>query len=102
MNRRNAKERDIRTQNNHFFSGLSETEKLLPMKLWDRLLDQAYITLNMLRPSRLNPKISAHDLMEGNFELKKTLLAPPGTNIILHKNPTEGAHGDSTEYKAGT
>jgi hypothetical protein len=53
------KEPSIRTFKNHLVDGLASTDKLFPMHLWDRLLDQAKMTLNMLRTSRLNPKLSA-------------------------------------------
>jgi hypothetical protein len=43
------------------------------------------ITLNLLRQCRLNPKLSAHAQLNGLFDYNKTPLAPPGTNIIIHK-----------------
>jgi hypothetical protein len=49
--RRNAAERAIRTFKNHFIAGLCSTEKNFPMHLWDRLLPQAILTLNLLRGS---------------------------------------------------
>lgn len=49
--RRNAAERAIRTWKNHFTAGLCSTDDNFPMHLWCRLLHQASITLNMLRPS---------------------------------------------------
>ena len=85
--RRNASERDIRTCYNHFVLGISGTDKVLPIYLWDKLLDQAQITLNMIRTSRLNPKISAHEIMEGNFDFNKTPSTPPNTKFIVHENP---------------
>ena len=68
--------------------GLSGTDKILPINLWYRLLDQSQITLNMLRPSIQNPNISAHTRMEGKFDFNKTPLVPPGTKEILKKNLT--------------
>jgi hypothetical protein len=47
--RRNASERAIRTFKEHFVAGLSSVEPSLPLHLWDRLLPQAEITLNLLR-----------------------------------------------------
>ena len=102
MHRINTAERDIRIRKNRFISGLPGTEKLFPMHLWDRLLDQAQIMLSMLRPSRHNTKISAHAATKGNFDFNKTPLVPPSTNVIFHEKPIEGAHGDIMGYKAGT
>jgi hypothetical protein len=62
MHRRNAAERAIRTWKNHFVAGLCSTDTRFPIHLWDRLLAQATITLNLLRPSRRNPKISAYNM----------------------------------------
>ena len=85
--RRNAAERFIRKRNNNFVSDLSGTNNMLPMHLWDRLREKAYITLNMLRTSRRNPNISLHAIMEENVDFNKTLLAPPGPRVIFHENP---------------
>ncbi len=83
--RRNAAERAIRTWKNHFTAGLCSTDEQFPMHLWCRLLNQANITLNMLRPSQRNPKVSAYTMLEGNFDFNKTPMAPPGTKVIVHE-----------------
>jgi hypothetical protein len=66
--RRNTAERAIRTFKEHFVTGLSSGDPSFPMHLWDRLLPQAEITLNLLRTSRLHPQLSAaahyHGLMD--------------------------------------
>ena len=59
MHRRNAAERAIRTFKNHFLSGLATCPPHFPITEWDRLLDQAQVTLNLLRTARINPKLSA-------------------------------------------
>jgi hypothetical protein len=56
--RRNAVERTIRTLKEHFVAGLSSVDPSFPMHLWDRLLPQAEITLNLLRTSRLHPQLN--------------------------------------------
>jgi hypothetical protein len=53
--RSNAAERAIRTFKEHFVEGLSSVDPAFPLHLWDRLLPQAEITLNLLRTSRLHP-----------------------------------------------
>ena len=45
----NATERAIQTFTNHFVAGFSKTDPNFPVSEWDRLLDQATITLNFLR-----------------------------------------------------
>jgi hypothetical protein len=55
--RRKAAERAISTFKEHFVAGLSSVDPSFPMHLWDRLLPQAEITLNLLRTSRLHPQL---------------------------------------------
>jgi hypothetical protein len=57
--RHNSAERAIISFKDHLIAGLCSTDKSFPMHLWDRILPQAVITLNMLRTSRINPKLSA-------------------------------------------
>eukprot|EP00804_Cyclotella_cryptica_P004371 CCRYP_006794-RA/>CCRYP_006794-RA protein AED:0.43 eAED:0.30 QI:0/0/0/1/1/1/2/0/589 len=47
----NAAERAIQTFKNHFISGLCSTDRNFPSQLWDKLLQQAQDSLNMLRTS---------------------------------------------------
>jgi hypothetical protein len=84
----NAAERAIRTFKNHFIAGLSSTDKLFPLNLWDQLLPQAEITLNLLRTSCINPKLSAYAQIGGAFDYNATPLAPPGTKIVIHEKPS--------------
>jgi hypothetical protein len=48
---RNAAERAIQTFKNHFIAGLCSIDKDFPLHLWDRLVEQRFITLNLLRGS---------------------------------------------------
>ena len=86
--RRNAAERAIRTFKNHFIAGLSSVDPKFPLNLWDKLIPQALITLNLLRGSRLNPKLSAYAQVNGPFDFNKTPIAPPGTRVLVHEKPT--------------
>jgi hypothetical protein len=47
----NAAERAIRTFKEHFVARISSVDPTFPLHLWDRLLPQAEITLNILRTS---------------------------------------------------
>jgi hypothetical protein len=100
--RRNAAERAIRTFKGHFVAGLSSVDPAFPLHLWDRLLSQAEITLNLLRTSRLNPQLSAAAHFHGLVDYNKTAFAPPGCKIIAHEKPgkrrtwaLQGQHGYS-------
>jgi hypothetical protein len=57
------------------------------MHLWDRILPQAVITLNMLRTSRISPKLSAETHIFGQYDFNRAPMAPPGTRIIAHETP---------------
>jgi hypothetical protein len=100
--RRNAAERAIRTFKEHFVAGLSSADPSFPMHLWDRLLPQAEITLNLLRTSRLHPQLSAAAHYHGLVDYNKTAFAPPGCKIIANEKPGKrrtwaphGQHGYS-------
>ena len=54
--------------------------------LWDQLLPQAEITLNLLG-AQLNPKLSAWAQLHGTFDFNRTPLAPPGIHVIVHEKP---------------
>jgi hypothetical protein len=89
MHRHNAVEQAIHTFKNHFIAGLAKTDKKFPMKLWVHLLEQAQLTLNLLRQSRLHPHLSAYASLFGQFDFNKTPLAPPGTRVIVHGKPRQ-------------
>jgi hypothetical protein len=100
--RRNSAEREIRSFKDHLIAGLCSTEKSFPMHLWDRILPQAVITLNMLRTSRINPKLSAATHIFGQYDLNRAPMASPGTRIIAHETParrrTWAPHGQDGWY----
>jgi hypothetical protein len=100
--RRNSAERAIRSFKDHLIAGLCSTDKSFPMHLWDRLLPQAIITLNMLRTSRINPKLSAATHIFGQYDFNRAPMAPPETRIIAHETPsrrrTWAPHGQDGWY----
>jgi hypothetical protein len=85
--RRNAAERAIRTFKEHFVAGLYSVDPTSPLHLWDRLLPQAEITLNLLRTSRLHPQLSVAAHFHVIVDYNKTYFAQPGCKIIAHKKP---------------
>jgi len=89
MHRRNAAERAIRTFKNHFIAGLCSVDKHFPLHLWDKLVPQAEATLNLLRGSRINPKLSAYAQLQGTFDFNRTPIAPPGIRVLVHVKPDQ-------------
>eukprot|EP00957_Ditylum_brightwellii_P069106 5245830-Ditylum_brightwellii.AAC.1 len=85
----NAAKRAIQTFKNHFIAGLCSTDPDFPLYLWDTLIPQAYLTLNLLQRSRTNPKLSAHAQLNGNHDFNVFPLAPPGARAVVYDNPNE-------------
>jgi hypothetical protein len=100
--RRNSAERAIRSFKDHLIARPFSTDKSFPMYFWDRLLPQAVITLNMLRTSRINPKLSAATHIFGQYDFNRTPMAPPGTRLRVHETPsrrrTWAPHGQDGWY----
>eukprot|EP00804_Cyclotella_cryptica_P024589 CCRYP_001603-RA/>CCRYP_001603-RA protein AED:0.24 eAED:0.18 QI:0/0/0/1/1/1/2/0/837 len=84
----NAAEQAIQTFKNHLIAGLCSTDRDFPSQLWDKLLQQAQDSLNMLRTSRIDPTKSAYEILEGPHDFNRNPWAPPGCRAILHKPAT--------------
>jgi hypothetical protein len=83
-------------------SGLASIDPDFPLHLWNRLLPQAEVTLNLLRMSIQHPQLSAAAHFQGLIDYNKTYFAPPGCKIIAHEKPAKqrtrephGQHGYS-------
>jgi hypothetical protein len=95
QHRRNAAERAIATLKDHFVATLATTDPSFPLHLWCRLIDQASTTLNLLRQSRINPRLSAKAQLNGAFHYNKTPFATPGTRFVVHETPDTRRTWDS-------
>ncbi len=84
--RRNLVERAIQTFKSHFIAILAGVDSLFPMSLWDRLVPQAVITLNLLRQANKMPSVSAYEFVNGKFDYKIILLAPLGCAVEIHES----------------
>ena len=87
LHRRNSAERAIQTFKNHFIARLASVNKKFPIHIWCRLLPHCLLTLNLLCPSRINPKLSSYAQLHGAFGFNPTPLAPLGTKIIIQDKP---------------
>ena len=58
--RQNLAERAIQTFKNHFKTVIAGVDESFPMRLWDKILPQVFLTLNLLRQSNVAPTISAY------------------------------------------
>eukprot|EP00956_Cyclotella_meneghiniana_P021291 scaffold38589_cov41-Cyclotella_meneghiniana.AAC.1 len=98
---RNAAEVAIRNFKAHFLSVLAGTADNFPPSLWDKLLPQTEITLNLLRQSNATPTISAYAHINGPFDYNKMPLAPMDCEVQVHeKTDKRGSwayHSDSVD-----
>ena len=60
-----------------------------PIHEWDPFLTQSELTINLLRLTRVNPKLLAWAYLFGAFDHNKTPLAPPGTKVMSHLKPDD-------------
>ena len=72
--RRNAAEVAIRNFKAHFLSILAQIADNFPLSLWDRLLPQAELTINLLRQANANPNLSAYAYLHGPFNFNNTAI----------------------------
>jgi hypothetical protein len=56
------------------------------MRLWDRLLPQTVLTLNLLRQSNVVPTVSAYQYVHEAFDYNRMPLAPMGCAVQVHKS----------------
>jgi hypothetical protein len=87
MHHRNQAEHAICMCKDHFLAILAGVKSAFPPYLWDLLLLQVKLTLNLLRQALLNPRISAWEFFQGLFDFNKMLLGPVGCCILIHAKP---------------
>ena len=68
MHRRNSSEWAVTKFKNHFIVDLLNVDPSLTFYLWDRLLPQVTMTLNMLQQYQLNPVLSVYEQVDGNTQ----------------------------------
>ena len=63
----------------HFMiANLAGVDTSFPVNLWDRLIPQTVMTLNLLRQSHKNPSILAYQHVNGNFDYNKKTISAIG------------------------
>ena len=85
----NQAKKSIDTWKCHFLAFVSGVDPNSSLHLWCRLLPQATETLNLLRRSRINPRLSAEAQLNGEFDYNQTPMAPPGTKVLIHDTPQQ-------------
>ena len=85
VHRWNIAEGAIRTFKVHFLAFLAGVDPDFPKYMWDNLLVQRELTINLLRQTTLNPRMSAWKYYNLSFDYSATPLGPLGCKIMIHK-----------------
>ncbi len=83
--RHNAAKVAIRNFKEHFLSVLAGVADNFPPNLWDQLLPQTEITINLIQQSNPTPNVSAYTHLSGTFNYNKMPLTPMGCEAQVHK-----------------
>jgi hypothetical protein len=87
QHRHNQSERAIQTFKAHFISILAGVNNKFPLLLWCHLVKLTELTLNLLRQSRVAPKIVAFAHVHGTHDYMQTPFAPIGCVVQTHVKP---------------
>jgi hypothetical protein len=82
----NLAERAIQTFKNHLKAILAGVDDSFLMRLWDKLLPQTILTLNLLCQSNVATTVSAWQYVHGPFDYNKMPLTPMGCAVQIHKS----------------
>ncbi len=102
--RQNAAEVAICNFKSHFLSVLAGVVDDFSQHLWDWLLPQTEITLNLIRQSNATPTVSAYAHLNGPFDHNKMPLAPMGCEAQIHKKTNKQGtwgHGHIIQLTGG-
>ncbi len=82
--------RAIQTFKSHFKLVLAGVDNSFPMQLWDKLLLQNILTLNLLRQSNVSPTVLSYQYQyaHGSLDYNKTPLTPLGCAVQLYESNT--------------
>ena len=82
--RTNNAERKIHTFKNKFIAGLCILDAYFQLQLWYRMIQQATISINITRQSRLHPHLLSYTHIYGQFDYNLAPLSPPGKKLGIH------------------
>ena len=102
----NVTERSNHRCKNNLIAGISGANPYFLMTLWDSLISQANIAINLIRNSRINPKLSACTQIVGQLDYDRKKLSLPCCKRIVHettaKIKTWAVHGTKSYYTSPT
>ena len=83
----NASKCAIQNFKKYFISGSCIGNKAFPTILWSYLVNQAQDSLNMMWTSRIYPKLSAYNVLEGTHNFNRDPCAPPSNTRHQLQSP---------------
>ena len=87
--RANVSERMIETGKHHLISEIAVTDENFPITQWDRLIPKTQRKINMMRPCRINPKLSADAFLEGQHDYNAVPFPPLGRRMLTFEGPDQ-------------
>ena len=87
QHRTNKAERAIGTWKDHFIATLATLDPNCPLSLWEDFVEQAELTLNLMRMSPIHSSLSAWEALCGKFDILATPIAPLGMKVMVHDTP---------------
>ena len=86
VHRRNIAEKAIRTFKAYFMAILEVVDPEFPKFMWDNLLVQTEITINLLRQENLNPRMSAWEYYNVVFDYSATPYGSQWCGAIIKRS----------------
>ena len=83
----NVAEPAVKTAKYHIISHVATLDHQCPIQLWSKMLPQMQDTLNILRTSRNNNKLTAYEELNGKFNWNQNLIATLETRGMLSIHP---------------
>ena len=83
----NPSERVIQTHKSCVKSTLASLPPTFPIAYWCWLLPHIDFSVNIFRACQQNPLVSAWAAMEGEYHFDATPIAPPWSEMRMHKKP---------------
>ncbi len=105
QHRCNQAEQAIQTFKAHFISIPAGVDNKFPLLLWCYLLEPTELTLNLLRQSRVAPKILAFTHVHSTHNYMRKPFAPIGCAIQTHVKPNNPLSWDTRsepDFNLGT
>jgi hypothetical protein len=83
----NITKQAIQMFKNHFVSILSGVDDRFPLSLWCHLVQPVELTFNLLRQSKVAPKVSVYAHVHGQHDYMKCPFAPLGCAVMANVKP---------------